>query len=81
VSVVKFTVRKRQSRNVRVSSGVRSEELHVVKHLLERLHEKPVRDDKVAEIKAQIENGTYESPQKLDEAVNRLVGDLANSTF
>ena len=34
------------------------------------------RADKVAEIKAQIEAGTYESDEKLDVAADRLLDDL-----
>src|SRR5687768_1464712 len=34
------------------------------------------RADKVAEIKAQIEAGTYESDEKLDVATDRLLDDL-----
>jgi len=35
-----------------------------------------VRTDKVAAIKAQIEAGTYETDEKLDIAVDRLIEDL-----
>lgn len=35
-----------------------------------------VRADKVAEIKAQIANGTYEDDRKLDLATDRLLDDL-----
>jgi hypothetical protein len=36
-----------------------------------------LREDKVASIRAQIEAGTYESPNKVDIAVDRLLDDLA----
>lgn len=35
-----------------------------------------VRSMKVAEIKAQIANGTYETQQKLDTAVSRMLNEL-----
>jgi negative regulator of flagellin synthesis FlgM len=36
-----------------------------------------VRMDKVAQIKAQLESGTYESEAKLDAAIDKLMDDLA----
>ena len=35
-----------------------------------------VRTDKIADIKAQIDAGTYENDQKLDAAIDRLLDDL-----
>ena len=35
-----------------------------------------VRTDKVASIKAQIEAGTYETPEKMDAAIDQLLDDL-----
>ena len=52
-------------------------ELSGVSHLLKALKSNgDVRTDKVAEIKAQIEAGTYEDEKKLDVAVDRLLDDL-----
>ena len=52
-------------------------ELSGVSHLLKALKaNSDVRTDKVAEIKAQIEAGTYEDEKKLDVAVDRLLDDL-----
>ncbi len=36
-----------------------------------------VRTDKVAQVKAQIEAGTYEDDKKLDAAVDKMLDDLA----
>ncbi len=36
-----------------------------------------IRHEMVAQVKAQIDAGTYDSPQKLDIAVDRLIDDLA----
>ena len=36
-----------------------------------------IRADKVADIRAQIESGKYESPEKLDIALDRLLDELA----
>ena len=35
-----------------------------------------VRAEKIAQVRAQIESGTYITPEKLDIAVERLLGDL-----
>ncbi len=51
-------------------------ELSGVSHLLKTLKNNDVRLDKVAEIKAQIEGGTYETDEKLDVAADRLLDDL-----
>src|SRR5687768_8535188 len=52
-------------------------ELSGVSHLLKALKSNSdVRTEKVAEIKAQIESGTYEDDKKLDVAVDRLLDDL-----
>jgi len=45
--------------------------------LLERIHEMPeVRQDRVAQIRAQIANGTYETPEKLEIALERLLDEI-----
>lgn len=45
--------------------------------LLGRLAALPdVRADKVAEVRAQLEAGTYETPEKLDIAVDRAIADI-----
>jgi anti-sigma28 factor (negative regulator of flagellin synthesis) len=51
-------------------------ELSGVGHLLKSLQTNDIRADKVAQIKAQIESGTYEDDQKLDVATDRLLDDL-----
>jgi anti-sigma28 factor (negative regulator of flagellin synthesis) len=52
-------------------------ELSGVSHLLKALKSDPgVRADKVSEVKAQIEAGTYDDDHKLDVAVDRLLDDL-----
>jgi anti-sigma28 factor (negative regulator of flagellin synthesis) len=52
-------------------------ELSGVSHLLKALKSNSdVRTDKVADIKAQIEAGTYDDDKKLDIAVDRLLDDL-----
>jgi negative regulator of flagellin synthesis FlgM len=52
-------------------------ELSGVKSFLSTLKANEVRIDKVAVIKAQIEAGTYETEQKLDAAIDKLLDDLA----
>lgn len=51
-------------------------ELSGVGHLLSALKTNDIRADKVSQIKAQIEAGTYEDDKKLDAAVDRLLEDL-----
>ena len=52
-------------------------ELSGVSHLLKALKSNSdVRTDKVAAVKAQIEQGGYENDHKLDVAVDRLLDDL-----
>ena len=51
-------------------------ELSGMSHLLKTLKSNDVRVDKVAEIRAQIEAGTYETEDKLDAAADRLLDDL-----
>jgi len=46
--------------------------------MISRVHELPdVRADRVAEIRQQIEAGTYETAEKMDVAVGRLLDELA----
>ena len=52
-------------------------ELSGVSHLLKTLKNNDVRVDKVAQIKAQIEAGTYFTDEKEDVAIDRLLDDLA----
>jgi flagellar biosynthesis anti-sigma factor FlgM len=51
-------------------------ELSGMSHLLKALKNNDVRTEKVAEIKAQIEAGTYEDDAKMDAAVDRMLDDL-----
>ena len=51
-------------------------ELSGVSHLLKTLKNNDVRVDKVAQIKAQIEAGTYITDEKEDVAIDRLLDDL-----
>jgi anti-sigma28 factor (negative regulator of flagellin synthesis) len=52
-------------------------ELSGMSHLLQSLRSNDVRADKIADIKQQIEAGTYETDDKLDVAADRLLDDLA----
>jgi anti-sigma28 factor (negative regulator of flagellin synthesis) len=51
-------------------------ELSGMSHLLKALKSNDVRVDKVADIKKQIEAGTYETDDKLNIAADRLLDDL-----
>lgn len=46
--------------------------------LMEQVHQTPdIRQDRVNSIRAQIASGTYETPEKLDLAVSRLLDEIA----
>jgi anti-sigma28 factor (negative regulator of flagellin synthesis) len=45
-------------------------------HLLQSLKTNNIRADKVASVKSQIENGTYEDDHKLNGALDGLLDDL-----
>lgn len=45
--------------------------------LVSRIHEIPdIRVDRVAELRAAIESGTYETPDKLNVALDRLLDEI-----
>jgi negative regulator of flagellin synthesis FlgM len=52
-------------------------EVSTAARLLSQLHQVPeVREDLVAEVRAQIEQGTYETPEKIDITIDKLLNDL-----
>ncbi len=51
-------------------------ELSGVSHLLKSLKANDIRADKVASIKSQIADGSYEDDHKLNVATDRLLNDL-----
>ena len=52
-------------------------ELSGVSQLLKTLKSNDVRTDKVAQVRAQIEAGTYETDDKLDAAADKLLDELS----
>ena len=52
-------------------------ELSGMGNILKALKSNDIRADKVSAIKAQIEAGTYESEDKIDAAVDKLMEDLS----
>lgn len=52
-------------------------ELSGLQNYLQVLKTNDIRADKVAEIRAQIDAGTYETDEKLEIAADRLLDDLA----
>jgi anti-sigma28 factor (negative regulator of flagellin synthesis) len=52
-------------------------DLSGVSHLFKALQTNDIRTDKVASIKAQIEAGTYETDDKLNVTVDKLLDDLS----
>lgn len=43
---------------------------------LNKLRDNPIREDLVADVREQIADGTYETPEKIDAAVSELAGEL-----
>lgn len=52
-------------------------ELSGLDGIMAKLKTNDVRHDKVAAIRQQIAEGTYETPEKLDGAIDKLMDDLA----
>ena len=60
-----------------IRRGTDQVQLSEVARLLQKLRDLPeVREDLVARVKAEIEQGTYETEDKLDAALNELAGDI-----
>ena len=75
--IVAKPVRKEIAANGATSSAKSDRvELSGVNHLMAALKTNDIRADKVAEIRAQIEAGTYETDEKLDAAADPLLDDL-----
>lgn len=51
-------------------------ELSGVSHMLQTLKANDIRADKVASVRAALEAGKYESNEKLDAAIDKLLNDL-----
>ena len=53
------------------------EDIKLARQLLDKVQQMPdVRQDLCEEVKRQIEQGTYETPERLEKAVNRLLEEL-----
>ena len=66
-----------QATESKTSRGEDKVELSGRAQLLSKLHELPdVRTDLVERIKAEIDAGTYETPDKIDAAIDKLAEDL-----
>jgi anti-sigma28 factor (negative regulator of flagellin synthesis) len=52
-------------------------ELSGLSHLMKTLKGSDVRTDKVADIKAQIENGSYDENAKLDAVLDRVLDEIS----
>jgi negative regulator of flagellin synthesis FlgM len=60
------------------SSPIQDElQLSAAAQLMEQSRDVPdIRHDRVASIRAEIANGTYETPEKLDMALSRLLDEI-----
>lgn len=69
---------RRAPQTATTSRGTDSVELSSVAQWLSKLSETPdVREDLVSRVKAEIENGTYETPKKINAAIDAMLDDLA----
>ena len=67
---------KVQAGAAEIARGSDRVELSGVGGLLAKLKSNDIRTDKVADIRAQLDAGTYETEDKLDGAVDKLLGEL-----
>jgi negative regulator of flagellin synthesis FlgM len=60
------------------ATGVDQLDISPEADLIHQVHSLPdIRADRVAEIRAQIASGAYETPEKLDLALERLLDEIA----
>jgi negative regulator of flagellin synthesis FlgM len=60
------------------SSGIDQLDISPEADFVAQARELPeIREDRVAAIRDQIKSGTYETPEKLDMALNRLLDEIA----
>jgi negative regulator of flagellin synthesis FlgM len=60
------------------ANGVDHLDLSPEIEMVAQAHDLPeIREDRVAAIRAQIASGTYETPEKLDIALSRLLDEIA----
>lgn len=70
-------VQSAQAPQARGLSGVDQLDISPEAEMLSQVHNLPeVRQDRVAEIRAQIKNGTYDTDEKLDIALSRLLDEI-----
>jgi anti-sigma28 factor (negative regulator of flagellin synthesis) len=74
--IVSQPIQKQLPAEAPKSAGTDKLELSGMSHLLKTLKNNDVRTDKVADIRAQIDAGTYETDDKLDAAADKLLDDL-----
>jgi negative regulator of flagellin synthesis FlgM len=70
-------VQQAQAPQARGLSGVDQLDISPEAEMLSQVHNLPeVRQDRVAEIRAQIKAGTYDTDEKLDIALSRLLDEI-----
>ncbi|WP_254507476.1 flagellar biosynthesis anti-sigma factor FlgM [Anatilimnocola floriformis] len=70
-------VQQAQGSQSRGASGVDQLDISPEAEMLSQVHNLPdVRQDRVADIRAQIKNGTYDTDEKLDMALSRLLDEI-----
>jgi negative regulator of flagellin synthesis FlgM len=77
IQAPKPTAKTEQAASTSSTNRTDKVELSNVNALLTKLKTNDVRTDKVADIKAQIDAGKYETDDKLDAAIDKLMDDLA----
>ncbi len=70
-------VQSTQAPQARGLSGVDQLDISPEAEMLSQVHNLPeVRQDRVAELRAQIKNGTYDTDAKLEVALSRLLDEI-----
>ena len=70
-------IQQTQTESIVDNSPVDSVDISPEAQLIDQIHDLPeIRSDRVAEIRAQIESGVYETEAKLDVAVGRLLDEI-----
>ncbi len=66
-------------RNERIRIRKRTEEeIELARELTEKAKQLPTREALIEKVRKQIESGEYDTPDKLDTALSRLLDDLAD---
>ena len=70
-------LRAKVVKGISSAASADSVEISEMAKFLEKLSRLPdIRQDKVDAVRAELQRGTYETPEKLEQAINALIEDL-----